>query len=337
LAEVPAFAERAFPFIVHLVLCFQLEQQQTVKRQLSTAMKEWLKNDAPGAMRNLKLLINTTLYLRTQEYPKELSIADRLHWLDIDYAAAATSASWCGMHKTALLFAELVSSEVSRSSRRSSAHREHDINDTLLTIFENIDDPDTYYGLPEDASLSKVLARVEYENEGSKSLAFRGAQYDSHIRLRRREAEADGHAMVQALGTLGLSGLAHSVLQTQESLGASNPSVNSTFNTARRLEMWNLPVPGNSEHHAVILYQAYQSIHNSTSLSDVQAAIYDGFGATMQNIANCSLNATALRGRLAALAALTELDDMLNISDPSEIPMLLKKFRHRSEWMRRGL
>ncbi|KID73239.1 Serine/threonine-protein kinase tel-1, partial [Metarhizium brunneum ARSEF 3297] len=337
LTEVPGFTEKAFPFIVHLVLCFQIEQQQAAKRQLSSAMKEWLRDDRPTATQNLKLLINTILYLRTQEYPKESSIADRMHWLDIDYAAATASASRCGMHKTALLFAELASSEVSRPSRRSSAHREHDINDVLLNIFENIDDPDTYYGLPEDASLSKVVARVEYENEGSKSLAFRGAQYDSHIRLRRREAETDGQALVKALGTLGLSGLAHSILQTQESLGVSNPSVDNTFTTARRLQMWNLPTPGNSEHHAVILYQAYQSIHNSTVLSDVQTAIYEGFGGIMKNIANCNLNATALRGRLAALAALTELDDVLNIADPSEVPSMITKFKNRSEWMRSGM
>ncbi|KHO00714.1 Serine/threonine-protein kinase tel-1 [Metarhizium album ARSEF 1941] len=337
LTEVPGFAEKAFPFIVHLVLCFQHEQQQTAKRQLSMAMKEWLRDDRPSASQNVKLLINTVLYLRTQEYPKESSIADRMHWLGIDYAAAAASASRCGMQKTALLFAEWVSSEVSRPSRRSSAHREHDINDILLTIFENIDDPDTYYGLPEDASLSKVVARVEYENEGLKSLAFRGAQYDSHIRLRRREAEADGQALVQALGTLGLSGLAQSILQTHESLGASNPSVDSTFTTARRLEMWNLPAPGNSEHHAVILYQAYKSIHNSTFLPDVQAAVYEGFSAIMKNMASCNLNATALRSRLAALAALTELDDMLNISDPSEVAVMMEKFKSRSEWMRSGM
>ncbi|TWU73594.1 Serine/threonine-protein kinase tel1 [Metarhizium rileyi] len=337
LNEVPAFTEKAFPFIVHLVLSFQLREQETLKRQISTAMKEWLRNDELMATHNVKLLVNTILYLRTQKYPKETSIADRLHWLDIDYSAAAASASRCGMHKTALLFAELASSEGSRSSRRSSAFREHDINATLLTIFENIDDPDTYYGLPEDASLLNVIARVEHENEGSKSLAFRGAQYDSHIRLRRREAEADGQALIKALGRLGLSGLAHSILQTQETLGASDPSVDCTFTTARRLEMWNLPAPGNSQHHAVTLYQAYQSMHNFTSLSDVQKAIYAGFGSIMKSITNPNLNATVLRSRLAALAALTELDDMLSICEPSEIGVILRKFEKRSEWMRSGM
>ncbi|KAG6013340.1 hypothetical protein E4U43_007342 [Claviceps pusilla] len=337
LVEVPGFAERAFPFMVHMVLSFQLGHQQLLKKQMSSALKEWLKEDKPLAVGNLKLLINSLLYLRTQEYPRESSIADRMHWLDIEYAVAATAACRCGMHKTALLFAELISSDTTRSSRRSSAYKEQDISDTLLTIFENIDDPDAYYGLPEDASLSTVLARVEYENDGAKSLAFRGAQYDSHIRLRRKDAGADGRALVNALGRLGLSGLSHSVLNTQELSGDNGQSLDGTFNTARRLEMWNLPAPGNSDHHDVILYQAYQSMHNSTELSAVQQAVHNGFGEIMQSIAQSSLNATALRRRLAALASLTELDDVLNISDTSEIRNMLKRFESRSEWMRSGL
>ncbi|KAG5979878.1 Serine/threonine-protein kinase tel1 [Claviceps digitariae] len=337
LVEVPGFAEKAFPFVVHMVLNFQLGHQQLVKQHMSSSLRVWLKEDRASAVHNLKLLINSLLYLRTQEYPKESSIADRMHWLDIDYAVAATAACRCGMHKTALLFAELISSDTTRSSRRSSAHREQDVSDTLLTIFENIDDPDAYYGLPEDASLSTVLARVEYENDGAKSLAFRGAQYDSHIRLRQKDAGADGQALVKALGRLGLSGLSHSVLNTQELSGAGGHSLDGTFNTARRLEMWNLPAPGNSDHHAVMLYQAYQSMHNSTELSAVQQAVHDGFGEIMRSISQSSLNATALRGRLAALASLTELDDVLNISDTSEVRDMLKRFESRSEWMRSGL
>lgn len=337
LAKVKGFAEKAFPFVVHLVLYFQLEQQQTMKRQLSAAIKGWLKAKGAGAKDNLKLLINTILYLRTQEYPKESSIVDRLHWLDIDYTVAASAASRCGMYKTALLFGELVSTEGTRASRRSSASRECDINDTLLAIFENIDDPDTYYGLPEEASLAKVLARVEYEKEGSKSLAFRGAQYDSHLRLRNPEAETDAQALVGALGTLGLSGLSHSVLQTQQNLGASNSSLETTFSTARRLEMWNLPAPSAIDHHTVAVYKAYQSIHQAAGLAVVRSTVYDGFSRIMKSMAGTRVNATALRSRLAALAALTELDDLLNVTDAVGMDGILRKFQSRSEWMRRGM
>jgi len=336
LAKVEGFAERAFPFVVHLVLYFLLEQQQTMKRQLSTAVKGWLMSTAPASRDNVKLLINAMLYLRTQEYPKESSIEDRLHWLEVDYSAAASAASRCGMYKTSLLFAELISSDNTRASRRSSAAREADISDTLLSIFENIDDPDTYYGLPEEASLAKVLARVEYEKEGAKSLAFRGALYDSNIRLRRPEAETDAQALVGALGTLGLAGLSHSVLQTQQNNGASNGSVESTFGTARQLELWNLPAPLTSEHHTVAVYKAYQSMHQATAMSAVRSAVYDGFSKIMQKTTEATVNATTVRSRLTALAALVELDDLLNAADENDMDKNLIKFRDRDRWMRSG-
>jgi ataxia telangiectasia mutated family protein len=337
LSKVKGFASKAFPFIVHLVLYFELDQQQTIKRALSGAMKEWLRSTAPAAKENLKLVINMILYLRTQEYPKESSIADRLHWLDIDYALAASCASWCGMYKTALLLAEQVSSDTTRTSRRSSSVRESDIHETLLTIFENIDDPDAYYGLPEDPGLSKVLARVEYENEGTKILAFRGAQYDSHIRRRETGSEADGQTLIKALSTLGLSGLSHSLLQMQQSLGSPASSLDNMFGTARRLEIWNLPAPSTNNHHAVTVYKAYQSLHQASDVSLVRSTLYDSFGRTMESLTRDGHTATAMRNQLAAVAALTELDDLLNASGTEEMETIFNKFQARSEWMRSGL
>ncbi|KAL9468727.1 hypothetical protein ACSS6W_010421 [Trichoderma asperelloides] len=313
LLNVKGFAEKSFPFIVHLVLYFQLEQQQATKKLLSNAMKQWLGSTDQTAKENIKLLINTILYLRTQEYPKESSIVDRLHWLDIDYALAASSATRCGMHKTALLFAEIAASETSRASRRASVAKEADMNETLLAIFENIDDPDAYYGLTEEASLSSVLSRLEYEQAGTKNLAFRGAQYDSHIRLQQNTSEADANVLVKTLGTLGLAGLSHSLMQTQQNLGSTAASIESTFQTARRLEIWNLPVPAASDHHAVVTYKAYQIMQQATSLAAVRTAIYDGFARTMKNLVGGSRNATALRSRLGALAALSEYDDVSQI------------------------
>jgi ataxia telangiectasia mutated family protein len=337
LSRVMGFAQKAFPFLVHLVLCFQLDQQQSVKRSLSGAMKQWLASKDPSAKDNLKLLLNTILYLRTQEYPKELSIADRAHWLDIDYPQASAASCRCAMYKTALSFAELATPDSGRTSRRSSALREPDTNDTLLSIFENIDDPDAYYGLPEDASLATVLSRVEYENEGTKSLAFRGAQYDSHLRQRNSASETDAQALVKALNTLGLSGLSHSLLQTQQNIGATPSSLESMFRTAQKLEMWNLPAPVESDHHAVVVYKAFQSMYQATDAVLVRPTIYNGFQRTMHSLTGQGLNATAFRNRLGALASLTELDDLMNVSDSAEMDRILDKFKSRHEWMKRGM
>ncbi|RGP71498.1 serine threonine- kinase tel1 [Fusarium longipes] len=337
LARVEHFAESAFPFVVHLALYFPINQQHSPKRQLSIAVRNWLQCTDPAAKQNQKLLINTILYLRTQQYPKESSIADRSHWLEIDSALVAAAASRCGMYKTSLLFIEYVSPETSRSSRRSSAAvKETDMSETLLKIFENIDDPDAYYGLPEEPSLSTILARVEYEDDGPRSLAFRGAEYDSNVYLGNPMAQSDGQALVRAFSTLGLSGPSNWFLQTQANIETSPAALEDTFDTARKLGIWNLPAPS-SDHHAVTAYKAYQSIHQATDIANVRTAVHDGFGRTMSSLVAHGLNATALRKRLGTLASLTELDDVLGVSDSSEMDTLIAKFKNRSEWMRGGL
>lgn len=336
LSRVKGFAEKAFPFLVHLVLSFQLDRQQSAKRQLSSAMKNWLNATDAEAKDGIKLLLNMILYLRTQEYPKESSIADRGHWLEVDYSQAASAACRCGMYKTALLFAEPLSSGATRTSRRSSALKEDNVNDALLAVFENIDDPDAYYGLPEDASLSKVLSRVEYENEGMKSLAFRGAQYDSHLKHRNQASGKDAQSLVKTLNALGLSGLSNSLLQVQQSTGSASSSLESTFYTAQKLEMWNLPAPVANGHHAVVTYKAFQSMYQAPGASSVQSAVYDGFQQTMHSLTSQDFNATGVRKQLGALAALAELDDLMNVSGPTEITGILDKFTSRSEWMKRG-
>ena len=337
LTKVKGFAERAFPFVVHLVLTYQLDKQQGMKRQLSEALKEWLGSTSDLAKENLKLLINTLLYLRSQPLPNEASIADRGHWLEVDLSKAAAAAARCGMFKVSLLFVELASSESSRGSRRSSALRDtEDSNEILLDIFENIDDPDAYYGLNQDASLSSVVARLKYENDGNKSLAFRGAQYDSHLRSRDPASREDGQALIKALSSLGLAGLSNSLLQTQQSLDGSSDSLDGTFTTARRLEMWNLPAPPTNDNWAVTVYKAYQSMHQAPDIDAVRGAIHDGLRSTVRHLTSRSLNTSTLRHQLGALAVLAELDDVLNVADQSELQHALETFEKRSKWMMSG-
>lgn len=336
LGEIDGFAEQALPFITHLALLEELNSQRPLKRSLSAAVKEWLKSSSAAASDNIKLMINVILHLRTRPFPNEGSIADRSHWLDLDLSSVAEAATGCGMFKVALLFAELASSEPTRSSRRSSAAREvEDSSETLLKVFENIDDPDAYYGLNRTASLSNVLARLEFEKEGGKSLAFRGSQYDSHLRLRDAEADRDGQSLVQTLSGLGLSGLSNSLLQVQQHHDDS-ASLDSTFTTARRLEIWNLPAPASLENHAATSYRAYQSIYRAVEMEPARLAVQDSLATTMKRLATKDLRVSDLRQHLGTLAALTELDTVLGVTDFAELEKVLADFEARSTWMMSG-
>jgi ataxia telangiectasia mutated family protein len=337
LSKVKGFAEQAFPFIIHLVLLHQLDKQPVFKRKLSAALRRWLDPTASITLSHLTLLTNTTLYLRTQPLPNEKSIADRTSWLDVNYADAAAAATRCGLFKVALLFSEIAFSETSRSSRRSSAPQNlEEWQDVLLTVFENLDDPDARYGLAQEPSLESVLARLQYENDGRKTLAFMGAQYDSHLRLGDPGSEGDAKSLVKALGSLGLAGLSHSLQQAQQTTDLSFTELSDTFTSSRKIEKWNLPVVTTSNNAALMLYKTYQTIHSATEFSVVQKAIYEAMGQTSRRITTQSMKASVLRSHLAALAALTELDDFLHVEDFPDMESILTRLNERSKWMMSG-
>ncbi|KAK8041972.1 Serine/threonine-protein kinase [Apiospora rasikravindrae] len=336
LEHVQNFAEAAFPFIVHLVLLAEHGQRQSAKKSFSAALREWLKLTSSKVKDNLSLIINMLLFLRTQKFPGESSIADRSQWLDIELTDVASAAARCGMHKTALLFVESSANEGSRQSRRSSAVRAQDSTDVLLDIFENIDDPDAYYGLPTSASLDNVLARLDYEKNGSKSLAFRGAQLDSHIRKKDPTATSDGRHLVSTLSNLGLAGLSHSLLQSQQNLHPDSTSVDNTFDNARRLEIWNIPAPPLTNNPSAILYKAYQGCYQAADMNIARQSIYSGLKSIMRNAISRDIRKTNVRHNVAVLAALTEMDDILHVADATELDDLLASFEARSHWMKSG-
>ncbi|KAI2630503.1 phosphatidylinositol 3 [Xylaria nigripes] len=336
LMNVEGFAKEAFPYIIHLTLLNERKSNRSTRQTLSEALKPWFQTDSLMARDNIGLLMNAILYLRTQKRPGEASIADRMHWLELDLALASSAARKCGMYKTALLFIELSSPEDSRASRRSSTVRAQEPTEQLLDIFENIDDPDAYYGLSEIPSLTNVLARLEYEKDGVKSLAFRGAQYDSHIRKSDSAAVLDSQYLVDTLGSLGLSGLSNALLQYQQSLDNSSSAVDNAFNTARKLEIWNLPALSSTRQPSLTIYKTYQAWNQATELSMVRRVAWSGFTEIMQNVLQDDMSASSLRNHLGALAVLTELNDTIDVVNSTELNQLLETFNSRSHWMKAG-
>lgn len=338
LQNVKGFASQAFPFLLHLVLFHERDKHNTVRKKISAAARHWFKQTSPVALQNTKTLLNAILYLRTQKIPGESSIAGRTQWLDVDFSLASEAATKSGMSKTALLLTEISNSELaaSRSSRRSSAARVQDNTELLLEVFENIDDPDAYYGLSQTATLDSVLGRIEYEKDGNKSLAFRGAQFDSNLRRDVTASRLDSQSLVGTLNNVGLTGIAHSLLQTQTNLDSSSNTVDSTFSTARRLEMWDLPAPETTLCPSVILYKAYQGCNQADTFERARGAVHNGLSEAVRIATRGGMRAVDIRECLRVLATLTELDDALNGKEPANAEKLLQDFETRALWMKSG-
>ncbi|CAG8973183.1 hypothetical protein HYALB_00008775 [Hymenoscyphus albidus] len=339
LQKIPGFAERAFPFILHLVLQGRFSGEEVLKKRISASFTSWFSNSEKIDKNCLRILINAILYLRTQFLQGDES-SDILKWLNIDYMKAAAAATRCGMYKTALLFVEEHCSVPIKSSRRSSVKQMLENSeiptDLSLIIFQNIDDPDLYYGVQQQASLKTILGRFEYEKDGSKGLALRGAQFDSHIRRRNPESKKDIDSLAKSLDNLSLSGLSYALLQGQQSVGMSASSTESMFRTARKLEEWDIPVPGAYKSNAVAVYKAFQTINTATDYSTMVEAINEGFDYTMSHLVGGDLGAGDLHGSLQTLATLVEMDEVFTSQGSQDIEQMLGRFRDRSEWMKTG-
>ncbi|KAG9245396.1 hypothetical protein BJ878DRAFT_541328 [Calycina marina] len=341
LLHVSGFPERAFPFILHIALSTPSKAQHLVRKNVSRSFADWFSITHPPDKSKLRLLLNSILYLRTQPHPQEQSSKNGAHWLDLDYLKAAVAASKCGMYKTALLFVEEHFSRptAAKALRRSSAMPQEPDElprDLLLTIFESIDDPDLYYGVRQTASLSTILGRLEYERDGPKSLAFRGAQYDSHVRQLDPRSAEDAQSLVKALDALSQSGLSFSLHQAQQAIGMGSASLDSMFDTARKLEKWDIPVPNNYSSGSVTIYKALQAVQSTSSDRASLQVINEGFDSTMASLIRNESSANALHGTLRTLAVLAELDEVVTTRSSQELEDVLLRFRNRAGWMNTG-
>ncbi|OBT86494.1 hypothetical protein VE02_04917 [Pseudogymnoascus sp. 03VT05] len=336
LVDAAGFAEKCFPFILHIVLSQQLEESQNTKRLLSTALRSWFVNGKDIVKERLKLLINAILYLRTQALPRETSIADRSQWLDIDYRQASQAAVNCGMLKTALLFTELSSSELVKASRRSSSVKQPD-SEILFSIFRNLDDPDIFYGLQRTATLETISARMEYEKDGLKTLMFRGAEYDTQMRKGGQASTSGAQSLVGALSMLDLDGLSHSLLQSQQTAVVMNePAIQNMFRTARKLEQWDLPIPDAYDGGSITIYKTFQALNNAVDRVSAHVAVDTGIKSAMSNLIQVQGDAASIHTSLQALSIFTEMDEVLSSSNSEQFEEMLQRFESRSKWMKTG-
>ncbi|POS87789.1 hypothetical protein EPUL_001654, partial [Erysiphe pulchra] len=340
LTEVTGFADKAFPFLIHLALSSH-SCKLLSKDNLSQAYNRWL--DSPEITKSIKkMLLDSILYLRSRVLPNEKSPAERAYWLEIDYLLASTAAISCGMYKTALLcFEEYYSHPVRSSNRSSDSIREkstpYEANtDILLQIYKNIDDLDLYYGVKQHTDWNTVLARFNYERDGFKSLAFKGANFDSQIRGKKSEYAEGVESLVRAFDVMSLSGVSNSLLQAHQTICLSETSIDSLFRTSRKLEQWDVPVPMTYSSNHVAIYKVFQTINSASDYCSVKNGIDEGLEFAMDKIIKRELSTTDLHETLQTLAALVEIDEILGSSGSYELENVFNRFIGRSHWMKVG-
>ena len=334
LMSIQGLAEKAFPYILHLVLLEEINGPQNTRRKISERCQQMFRecvNEQGKVISSVRSLLQAILYLRTQILPSETSKDDRAQWLDIDYKLAAAAAIKCSMFKTALLFLEVEHSNSAKMSRRSSAIKAEEPSHLLLAIYEKIDEQDAFYGVQQPSSLTSMMTRLDYENAGFKSLSFRGAHYDGQIRSSGVEHQEDEESIVRALDNLDLNGLSRSLLNKMTSTGST--ATDSLLRTARKLEQWDISAPTSHLSTASTLFHTFQGLNSAADSSTLKTVLNTGFTQAMDQLTFGEGAKSAMHEVLGSLAVLTEADEIFSSRKSDQLFEVIRRFEVRQHWM----
>jgi ataxia telangiectasia mutated family protein len=330
-------AETLFPPILHLVLLQDFQGQQKIRQLVSESCRAVFKEVGLSTIPHVKTLLNAILYLRKQALPQEMTKADRFRWLDLDYTIAANAAEICGMHTTALLFAETSASvsQTTKPSRRSSVIPVQPLlpDELMLSIFKNIDEVDSFYGVQQTPGLAAVLDRLDYEADGFKSLLFRGARLDSQMRRLRTTEPQDASGLVRSLMNLNLNTVTHSLLSSQQAFSGGIGMADSVLHTARKLEQWDIRAPEIANTEASTTFRVFQGISNAADLGAVRRRLDSGFLNVVQTIRSPIHTGQSVKSLLRTLGILAEIDDVMASNSMETLRDAWKNMLKRQERM----
>ncbi|KIW90931.1 uncharacterized protein Z519_08714 [Cladophialophora bantiana CBS 173.52] len=259
---VPESAGILLPYSVHLILLSETNSSQVLRERLSQTFSDALESGAQSPSEARKLVLNTLLYLRKCRLPGETNMAQRNTWLEVDFSSAAIAASNCQMWHEALLFLELHYSQAQlqtgRSSRRSFVTPNDVSTGVISRIYENVDDPDFFYGNVQSHDIMSVINKMSHEGANQKSLSFQSAMLDSQLRLEESETTLGDVAFTTALAlsAANMRGISEAVKQHYEGSHKPNSAENS-FN----MDQWDLFWTGDSPSASTTLSSLFRNMH----------------------------------------------------------------------------
>ena len=298
-------------------------------------MRDWLKAETESSLPHVQIILTALLYLQRQRMPDETCHADREHWLEIDYGLAADAAVRCGIYKCALFFVEVQSSQATRASRRISSSKAAP-SSLLLAVYKNVDEPDSFYGVQQPSSLESIMNKFEYEKNGIKSLAFRGAHYDSRMRHGEEREASDTSGLIGALQNLDLNGLTFSLLRDQRAPGVGVEAKDDVYQSARRLEQWDLPVSETRLGQEAVVYRCLQSITRTGSCQEASKTIDRGILNIMGQVLGEGQTGSSMQSLLCSLAVLNEIDEVMASHGPDQLQEAWTRMSSRQGWMHTG-
>ena len=337
LYAVPDLARELLPAIFHILLVDGQETEQILRTELSRSMNAHLANEEPALFGRRQFFLKLFMYLRSQPLVGESTMVDRLQWLDIDLLAAANAAALCHMPTTALLLAESASAPVQtnrRASSRASLSQPSYIqvpDDVLLSIFKQVEECDSFYGVQQPASLDSILNRLDFEGDGFSSLMFRTARLDSSMRGLLQPSQEDSMGVVRSLTALNLNSITYALLSSP--LGDIAQSSSSLMSTALKLQQWNVATPETLSGEILTSFTVYQQLNRATEVAQIRRSLRSGHLALLHSQMGMQGSTRPAVSWWTAMAALSEIGEIFDSASEAAVSSTWDRMQRRQSWM----
>ncbi|KAF7194796.1 Serine/threonine-protein kinase tel1 [Pseudocercospora fuligena] len=336
--HLKGLARQLLPSMIHICLHNELNAVPSLRQILSEVIGGCMPDESEAQRPKQKFFLEILLYLRSQELPGEATKADRLNWLDVDFVVAAGAASRCRMPACALLLAESAAPvAVPQSGRRSTSRvsashlQPAPVPEELqIAIYQQMDEPDSFYGVPQPATIDSVLHRLDHEQDGFRSLMFRSAQMDSHMRHLHRLPEGDAVGMIQSLSALNFNSLAFAMVT--QGLGDLASCAAPMLNAAQTLQQWDITVP-DLRSEALLTFSVHQELSRANDLESVRDKVRNAVLQHVTNRTQAGDSAGPTHVWCSALASLTEIGEVISSSSEAEMVSRWSVMQTRQGWM----
>ena len=324
------------PCIIHISLFERMAQESVLRVKVSECVTAHFAASSVGIREKQSYLMKLLLYLLAQTFPGERTQLDRLRWLQVDWIQASEAAMSSNMLTTALMFLELASvlpQTNRRTSNRASAPRESSVpipQQLLLRILTDVDEPDSFYGVEQPASLDSVLGRLDYEQDGFKSLMFRSAQLDSNLLVSGHLDSKRRSGMIRSLAMLNLNSVTFSLLSGGRENGETDHEL---LDAARKLQQWDLPLPEASSGPALTTFTVFRELIRARDCHSVQSKVQSILLDHTKSMLDVDRPNHEWFG---ALASLVETKDALIDSNECALRSSWERMSSRQNWMRMG-
>lgn len=126
---------------------------------------------------------------------------------------------------------------------------------TLTSIYESLDDEDLLQGLPEDPSVVHALKLISQFGTSAEKVHFSSGELDASLMLNGRSEKRQFILSLLEDGLLGAS----------RALGSTSEQDSSDYEWAWKLNLWELPLPGNKHNKNEVIYSYFKRIYESPS------------------------------------------------------------------------